>query len=217
MKKGHFKYKINNSKLDISNPIYCYFIGIVSTDGYIDNKNSRICIRMRNKDTERVFNLLKDYLEYTGPIFTYKQVDKELRISSLELIENLTQLGLNVEKHKIPFLKFKSELCTKMYIRGLHDGDGNIKRSYKKEKWVGGEFRYTNNNLNFQTSFYNWFKIKYPNLKTLNLKEVPRKSGIFYELSTGVQEGKIFASWFYSGKEEYKLNCKYNKYLSILR
>lgn len=214
MQTGDFKYKINPNKINIQNPIYCYLIGLISTDGYIDNKNSRVCLRMRNEDSERVFNLLKTYLEFTGPIFTYKKVDKELRVSSLELIKNLTELGLNTNKNKIPFLNFEPLTCMKMYIRGLHDGDGNVKRANKKGKWSGGEFRFTNNNLEFQTNFFNWIKKSFKG--NINLRTVLRKSGEFYEISTSTHLGKEFVKWFYSNYTEYKLNCKYKKYMSII-
>lgn len=209
-----YKYTINTEKININNPIYCYMLGLISTDGYIDNKNSRVCIRMRNEDTERVFILLKEYLEFTGPIFTYKKVDKELRISSKELIQNLTELGINKEKCNIPFLNLKGE-CMRLYLRGIHDGDGNVKRSFVKNKWRGGEYRLTNNNLIYLENLKKWMKENLNEVKTLNIRKVKRKSGIFNELSTGVKEGKEYCEWLYKGYEEYRLNCKYNKYKSI--
>ena len=82
-----------------------------------------------------------------------------------------------LRKNKIPFLNFEPLTCMKMYIRGLHDGDGNVKRANKKGKWSGGEFRFTNNNLEFQTNFFNWIKKSFKG--NINLRTVLRKSGEF--------------------------------------
>jgi len=103
----------------------------------------------------------------------------------------------------------------KMYIRGLHDGDGNIKRTNKKGIWKGGEFRYTNNNIEFIKSFYNFINNKFK-LSKINIRQVKRKSGIYNELSTSVKLGKELATWFYSDYSNYKLFCKYSKFKSII-
>jgi len=101
MLKGQFKYKINESKIDHLNPVYWYFIGLFTTDGYYDSKNTRVCIRLRNEDSFRVLNLIKEYFEFTGKIFVYKNVDNELRISSLKLMDDLKSLNLHLPKKEL--------------------------------------------------------------------------------------------------------------------
>lgn len=217
LKTRRFKFTFNESKIDINNPIFCYYIGLVSTDGYISVKTKRVIVRIRNSDSERLLYKLKEYFEYNGPIFLYKNKDYELRLSSNYLISYLNNLGISFNKTKtLTFLSnFISEDCLRMYIRGLHDGDGNIKRlkSKKTNRWIGGAFRILNNNELFIDDFSKWINSKF-NFKT-KIYIAKRKNKNFKELYTSTREGKDFAKWFYQGFDEIKLYCKYSKYITV--
>lgn len=217
LKTNRFKFTFNESKIDINNPIFCYYVGLVSTDGYISVKTKRVIIRLRNQDAERLLFKLKEYFEYTGPIFKYRKKDFELRMSSVYLIKYLENLGISYNKtQNLSFLQnFTSEECNRMYIRGLHDGDGNIKRTKSKRtnRWVGGAFRILNNNELFIEDFSKWLNNKF----TINSKiyTAKRKTKNFKELYTSSRDGKDFAKWFYKGFNEIKLYCKYSKYITV--
>ncbi|MFA5396509.1 MAG: hypothetical protein WC346_10925 [Methanogenium sp.] len=217
MKHNRIKYKFNKDKIDIDNPIFCYFIGLVSTDGYISVKTKRVIIRIRNEDSFRLLTKLKEYFEYEGPIFKYKDKDYELRLSSMYLIKYLENLNITKDKTTtLPFISsFSTEDCFRMYIRGLHDGDGNIKRRISKisNRWIGGEFRILNNNKQFIIDFCNWFNKKF--YTNYIPKIAKRKYTDYLEFYSGVKKGKDFAKWFYQGFDEIKLFCKYKKYLTV--
>ena len=182
----------------------------------IENSKKRLIFLMEENgislSRQKIDQIYYNFFDHNGKL--KKEGNKELRIPSKALIQNLTELGKKKKKCNTPFLNLKGE-CMRLYLRGIHDGDGNIKRSFVKNKWRGGEYRLTNNNLIYLENLKKWMKENLNEVKTLNIREVKRKSGIFNELSTGVKEGKEYCEWLYKGYEEYRLNCKYNKYKSI--
>lgn len=124
----------NESKFNIQDPIFCYMAGLASADGYLDEKNHRLVLRMAvgAKDT---LQYLHDYFEvstpvtdydtrgYSGPITMY-----DLTISSRKLLDVLASLNIVGRKKdlgvRFPDMSKLSDECQEMYMRGLWDGDG---------------------------------------------------------------------------------------------
>lgn len=212
------KFLLNESKIDDTNPIFMYYVGLIATDGYINIANNRVCLRLKDINSREMFDMLIKYFEYQGPLFKYGSY-LEFRITSKLLIEKLISLGLT-ETNKTFVLdtpkNFHNEDCMKMYIRGVHDGDGNVKRKLdlKTNKWKGGSWRlltgshiFIENMCKILNSHFN-FELKKRINSRKNNKEYP-------EIITKEKEGKILLSWIYEGYEKYRLEDKYQKYLSI--
>lgn len=127
------------SKFNIKNPIFCYLAGLISADGYIDNANHRVVIRMNYNDWYLMLNKIRDYFsisntvkEYSGKggyANGYRMAD--LTISSVKLIDELAKLRIVGRKKdlgvRFPNMDMLSDECQEMFMRGLIDGDGCIR------------------------------------------------------------------------------------------
>lgn len=214
------KYIFNEDKIDETNPIFMYYVGLIASDGYIDIKNNRVNLRLKDHNPREVLSLLIDYFEYTGILFSYNS-SIELRLCSIKLIEKLEKLGIP-NKNKtfelnIP-LTFYNEDCFRMYLRGIHDGDGNVDRSFKKEQgiWYGGAWRLLTGSHLFIENLCIVLNKKFD--FNLTKKISSRKNNKVYpQIYTKKTEGIKILSWLYTGYSKYKLEDKYKKYLSVLK
>lgn len=217
--KSKIKYSINEDKIDITNPVFMYFVGLIATDGYIDSNNNRVALRLKKSESLDILNNLSKYFEYSGPLFTYGK-NLELRITSKRLIEVLKSQGIP-EKDKTFKLEvpknFYNDDCLKMYIRGIHDGDGNIQRKLNKDNsYYGGSWRLLTGSKLFIQEICDLLNNKF-NL-SLKLKINSRKNNKEYpEIYTKRQEGIIIANWFYSDFEDFKIKNKFLKYKSVIQ
>ena len=214
---GWRKYEVNDSKFDSKNPIFMYYAGLVATDGYIDTKNGRVSLRFSLEEANTLLNNLKGYFEFMGEVKQYNK-SYDLTITSRHLIQELTTIGASgVSKtFTLEFPKlFYSEDCEKMYLRGIFDGDGNIHRAYKNNKWVGGQFSIVTGSTLFVEGLIKFINTKFSTNYSLSFHKM---KGISYpKLEMKTRDSLLLYSWFYSGYEQYKLEHKYNKYLSIKR
>lgn len=89
LKRGNIKYTLDETTIDISNPVFCYFAGLMITDGYFDKKVDRVSIRVRNTGSYNVLNAIKDNFNFTGNVKVYNEVDNDLIITSKRLLKHL--------------------------------------------------------------------------------------------------------------------------------
>ena len=119
--KPRTKYTLNREKITLCPEVY-YYMGLITTDGYIDNKNNRVTIRMRNEGTEELLNNLKDYFEFSGSIRLYKEKDYDLTMTSKDLIDFMASLGIYGTKKTytvtVPNI-FPNKECVLLYLRGV--------------------------------------------------------------------------------------------------
>lgn len=132
----------NEELFDIHNPIFCYIAGLISADGYIDEKYHRVCLRM-NVDAREILERLRLYFQVSNPVaeytgdggFTHGYVMYDLTISSKKLLDELRKLNIYGRKKdlltRFPDMSLLTDECQEMYIRGLWDGDGSIVVSSK--------------------------------------------------------------------------------------
>ena len=130
----------NESLFDSRDPMFCYLTGLISADGYIDEKYHRVCIRM-NEDAKEMLEDIRDYFNVSNPVVSYINRSKgqfisdytlyDLTISSRVLIEELRKLNIYGRKKdllvRFPDMSKLSEVNQEMYMRGLWDGDGTIR------------------------------------------------------------------------------------------
>lgn len=135
-------YSIDESVLQVNNPLIWYFIGWFVSDGNLHKTNSGSeIIQFTLKDEEPLL-ILKDILKYTGEIKVYNKTVKLqnelgekvptkrnyyfLGITNKSLVAFMSHI-LNVMYAKtftIEFPSIPNEDCLKMFIRGYWDGDG---------------------------------------------------------------------------------------------
>ena len=201
LKRGNIKNTLNESKIDVTNPIFNYYIGLMITDGYLDKKVKRASIRCKNEGSFEVFSKLKEYFEYTGCIRVYGS-GNDLTITSTKLIEVLNSMGVSSKgKAYNSFPKdFYNEECSKMFFRGMLDGDGNIHNK---------TFRITLSNKDFLE-----YMTKYLN-NLLGIHTEVNKDRTYWKIEMRVNDSSVFLNWLYNGYKDFMFSDKYKKFLNL--
>lgn len=127
-------YSHNKTLFDTISEKDCWILGWILSDGCIVDNS--IVFNLANKDLE-VLIKIKDYFEYTGPIYEHKtklngkiHVGNKLKIRSHELVNKIINIGINKNKSlneiypkKILDLDIG---CNRQFIKGIFEGDGSI-------------------------------------------------------------------------------------------
>ena len=216
-----FKYPINESKIDKTSPIFCYFAGLVATDGYCDEKNSRVQLQITNEGSKEVFERIAEYFETKSPVkvrhnrrdkATGRKPRNELFLYSEVLLDYLEK-EFNIPKGANTFTvgvpkEFHSEDCKRMYLRGVLDGDGNISH---------GQFRMAKGSSTFIDGFIEIVK------DIVNPNEIHRqissngKGGKYPEVRIQKDSTSCLLRYIYRGYEEFEFRDKYSQYLHLYK
>lgn len=130
------KYPINKESIDLQNPVYWYFIGLVLADGYIDIKNNRVILQLKDEDILVEISKYFSPKEYIIPISKVNvRTDKcyySLGLVSKELVEsclNILDIRGKSKTNEVIFPSVDDIEKYLMLLRGVIDGDGCIKIS----------------------------------------------------------------------------------------
>ena len=202
IKRGNIKYRLNEAKLDTTNPIFMYYCGLISTDGYMDKAVNRVSLRCSNLGCDRVFEKIKEYLEWEGSITKYRKC-YDITLTSTKLKEILISVGVSpLGKIHNEFPKeFYSQDCARMFFRGLLDGDGNV-----REK---GVFRITISNKEYLEKFSEYVN------KTLGTSTEVKPDRKYWKIEMRQHDSKVFLDWVYKGFEDFRFQDKYSVYKSF--
>lgn len=138
------EYQFISSDVKIT-PEFCYFVGLVLTDGTIvrDKNYSKYAIMIYTSFSDQkamILNLIKKLFNYNATVrerkYGYnKLVNYEIKISSKNLVEFFVNelkipYGKKSDKIRIPaIIKSNSTLILNL-LRGVIDGDGGIEKNY---------------------------------------------------------------------------------------
>lgn len=135
----HYRYSNNrNAFSEIKTEEDAYWLGFITADGYINEKNNWLSICIGQKDLEHLKKFCR-YLGYKedeilevikqgyGGAYTRDNIIYRLIIPGKQMVENLKQYHLFQKKSEkeVPY-KCRTIELEKAYIRGLIDGDGYI-------------------------------------------------------------------------------------------
>lgn len=220
------KYKLNKNpesdwlfnpqKIRSDNPIFCYYAGLVATDGYLDYKNKRISVMVGNEGSQQVLENLRNHFELIRPNATYLRKSTgclryELLIPNSCIFKTLEEMGIEGKKDFRTFstewFDNASEDCRKMFLRGVSDGDGNFhgrawRLSMKSQDFVESliyAFNQYSEDVYKLGYTSNSSGRKYPNI-TLHVKDTIN----------------IF-TFIYDGYDEYRFSDKYNKFVNKIK
>ena len=132
------KYTLDLDPFFKDSPDKYYWLGVLSTDGNIGNKEARIRLEIKDTDIDLLYKL-KDFCLSNGPI-TYRTNNKNCHcasfcINSAKLKRYLAEYNIVPNKTKtftMPLDKIPQEFLWH-YVRGLMDGDGCITLLTTKE------------------------------------------------------------------------------------
>lgn len=215
-------YYLDESKIDINNPEFCYFLGFFAADGnvHITNSGSEI-VQFTLKDREPLDNF-KKLLGYSGEVKTYTKnvllLNKStgvkektprdyyfLGITNKKLVNSLKEVfgEIKCKTFNLIFPIFLKEECTQMFLRGFWDGDG----SFTEPSYLGYKGKFYEARLHCaSTSFINTLSIL---LENLNIHYVKRfKDNIWALEISNKQDVYNFIKYLYSYKSKIWLTRK---------
>lgn len=114
-----------------------YFLGWISSDGYIQTNANVIGIEIKQTD-KKILEDICQVMKYTRPIIDFERKERGNGFFSKFILENKEIKDLLIDKYGIiPKKSFDNSFCFKFqnlnkkfwkdYIRGYFDGDGCIK------------------------------------------------------------------------------------------
>lgn len=194
-----YKYYVNEAKMCVSDPVFCYWAGLVATDGHVDKVVPRATVSLV-EETSDVLQHLASYFEYGGKIYHHKQ-RFTLCMSSTKMLTELQLMGVERFSNKtfdvgVP-QSFHSDDCRNMYLRGCMDGDGSIRKSNGAVRLHCGS----------EVFIDGLIKI----LQSMGL--TPRKDYVNHKypgFTLHVADSMKFISMIYSGYSDYRLTRKFN-------
>lgn len=209
---GRFSNEIDESLIDISNPLLWYLLGIIASDGHNEPYNS-VCIFQKDAT---YLNQLKGLLGHTGTL--YKNGDGySLKINSPKLTTILNSYNISGDKrYSVPYMKAPSKDLESCFLRGLFDGDGCIYYNY-----VSGSFK--NIRIEITTGSKNMvegLKALYEELGlTYSLDERSSAVGNTYYVIyvRSFKDIETLGKWIYSNPFKFNLYSKYVKFVKFLK
>ena len=118
----------------VDTELKAYVLGLITSDGYIANKNNRYIVQLSSTDKE-IPSFLAELIEYPRPLYfissegvTRRTLDEwRIMICSKRLVLALEKLGVvNNKSTREVFYEGMPEGLTRHYIRGICDGDGYL-------------------------------------------------------------------------------------------
>lgn len=214
----------DESKFTLDDPIFCYYLGLIATDGYYDIKYHRVVTQM-SIQALNVLEYLADYFKVSSGVREYHKENKlrgpgvvyDLTISSNRLIDLISHYGCLCKKEegnrilKPEYLESLSDECLSMYFRGIWDGDGTI--SYRNE---GSILEIREDMILSIASIINIAGLKHvdyfitsdvlPSGKTAYTLRIPEDKGL----------DELY-DWMYSTNLDCCIKEKHTKYLELFR
>jgi len=127
--KKVLKYRINEDKISLDDPVFQYFLGLFAADGYADKSSLRVTIDLKGEAGKELLYKLQEYFESTAPLRRYKlpkgsEGRWRLTLTSKKLRLLIESLGMGVNKTST--LQLPSLPTYNHFLRGFVDGDGSI-------------------------------------------------------------------------------------------
>ncbi len=203
----------NESKIDKTDPVFNYLMGLTATDGHIDLDAYRLSIRLLVKD-RKPLDALAEYLSLSTGVRLYRHDElADLTIPSKLLIQYV-ETEYKITRQKTFTLetptRFHDDDCLRMYLRGVIDGDGSLAVYPSKrgatvrlhcgaDKFVDGLLEFINKRFSYDVkkSFVTVRGTKYPG---------------FHFSGTRALE---FLRWLYEGHEAFRIERKFEQFTSV--
>lgn len=116
----------------IDNEVKAYIFGFILSDGWISKKTVGFTVQDTDADILiKIKNAMKSKHKISYKEFSERNPQSSLVISSLEVVEDLINLGITTNKSFeafIPFDKIPSHLVRHV-VRGIFDGDGSFSQN----------------------------------------------------------------------------------------
>ena len=215
------KYDINDNyfALDKQTSNSAYILGLIASDGCIEQYDNSVYIELQRIDRE-ILEKVNLELKNQRPVQDYINYSKNTENSKIyfyskQIREDLANYNLMPDKtHKIDLdftYNIKPEYLID-YIRGHFDGDGSI-------KWTNGciQWQIDSTSLNTLKSIQNCLLKQYGIKTTIKVHKEPRRKMNLYRIYFYGYENalKLYKLFYETGSNLY-LKRKQEKYLQLL-
>lgn len=210
--------KYNENILKENSPQSTYFMGWVTTDGYIDQINNRVTLNICDKE---VLDNFKTILGYSGEIKIsnkrkahHKQAYR-LTLTNKELVKDFVNLGIRQKKSRTIELPEIDNQNFYHFLRGVIEGDGSVvvsKYLDKRRNQITNKlFVYLNSgSLKFLEQIKERVNLGNNKILTLTYKTAHEP---IYRLVWSGKYAEQLCSLLYENSENLRLDRKYQKYL----
>ncbi len=195
------------------NPEMAYVLGFFAADGYITiNKRGGHFWSIQITD-EDLLNNIRRVIRSNHKISSRKKIGNKkisyrLQIGSMEMCEDLSQLGFSERKTKNLSIPNVPEKYFKDFVRGYFDGDGNV--------WVGYTHKKSKNPLNVVRTVFTSCALEFLSTLGKRLEKfsiykgvVSKGKGNYYRLTYSVHGSLKLYDFMYNGlKSDLFLNRK---------
>ncbi len=207
LKRKSIKVVLNEAKVDPMLPEFCYFAGLVATDGNIDADSPRVAVRLADFDRD-ILDTLQTHFETNAPVRVFarrvgRQVPAaELLLPSKHLVKVLAD-SFCITPNKTNTLRapkdFHNEDCLRLYLRGVVDGDGSIRVTGKHNKNVDVRLACGSE------AFVDDLILLIEQAVQVKVKKtwMTTKSGRYAGFHLGGERGTRFITWLYKGYTEF--------------
>lgn len=214
------KYHLNEHYFDkIDDEHKAYWLGFLYADGYNDERRGRIVVSLHGKDIEILQNFLKDLnsnhlIRKSKHTYTDNDICT-IELSSRHLSQTLAKLGCYQCKSltlSFPSSKYISKKFLAPFLRGMWDGDGEIKiNKFSNRKYLYPHIAIYSSKVFCEQLQTVLTKLNFKS-HIINMRNPLNKS---LYIKGGKKEIKKFLVWLYKDASIY-LNRKYANYLTIL-
>ena len=205
--------KVTKINIDINNKYFCYILGLLWSDGYVDKKYNRISMSLIEED----INEIKYIFDIVG-LWNYRYVDNSkrgyknqimIRISDKDFKSFLVENDFIEKSFKSPdkIISIIPKSNLKYFIRGIADGDGCFyynKKQYLRHFCIASTYE---QDWNYMTNILNNINCSFVINKT---KKERSKSSIIRVTNKDILK---FGKFLY--EDFFGLKRKYGKYLII--
>lgn len=225
------KYSFNRDFFFQDSAELAYFLGWVSSDGYIQTNTNVIGIEVKQSD-KKILEDLCNVMGYTRPILDIERKERGNGFFSKFILENKEIKELLINKYNIIPQKSSNKFCFnfqnldkkfwKDYIRGYFDGDGSIKitgksltfqidcTSIKMLLAIEEAFKRIDNNTHFSIT------MRQPESESEKLNsEIKHKNPLFRLYGYGEDAKRAF-NIIYKDAELF-LQRKYDRYIQYMK
>lgn len=209
---GQPKYQINYDFFNEDSEQYWYFLGLISSDGYISDNTIELCL---NKKDEHILIKLRDLICPDKSIYDKPSTrSKKFTIHSKTIAKKLKEVLGMVSNKKSKEIAFPnvSDNMLRHYIRGVIDGDGCIDttKAYRDDKiYIGPRLRILGNRTYLLDMLERIRNVVPNNTKAVSKKGAENVWYITYNFSTA----KNILTWCYEDNNIclYRKNKKFKE------
>ena len=172
----------------IDTPFKSYYLGLMATDGWVDEKNNRVSISLTDRDCIDFLskNINCSYASYQKEGIQDFHI---INLTSKKLYKEITNLGIHPRKTTSLYSDIEIPVPIEFYpefIRGCIDGDGWIRKDGKEFFISSASFEFMNKIKNI---------LEFLGMKNLSVKEVSKS---FYWIRTGYKSNMLILNEIYS-------------------